>query len=51
MCYRIEYLSLFFRFYDAGVKSAFCFGMLNYDIMIVYDNFIDRVWELSKIVD
>ena len=40
-----------FRFYTVGLKSAILFGMMNYDIMVVYDKFVDRFWNVVKMLD
>ena len=47
-----EELKIFlFRFYTVGLKSAILFGMINYDIMIIYDKFVDRFWNVVKMLD
>ena len=39
-----------FRFYKDGVKGAILFGLLNYDIMIIYEKLIERFNNLSGLM-
>ena len=39
-----------FRFYKDGVRGAILFGLLNYDIMIIYEKLIERFNNLSGLM-
>ena len=36
------------RFYSDGVKGGILFGLLNYDIMIIYEKLIERFSNLKR---
>merc|ERR1711879_1087400 len=38
------------RFYKDGVRGAILFGLLNYDIMIIYEKLIERFNNLSGLM-
>ena len=44
-----EIYYVLFRFFSVGVKGAILFGLLNYDIMIIYEKLIERFSNLMRL--